>query len=62
MFCQVHNNIGSSMTSDIQMYEDRRHIFKCYFKHKPSVTELCTLFNPVTNLVLQMEKTIQTVW
>jgi len=33
------------MTSDIQMYEDRRHIFKYYFKHKPNVTELCTLFN-----------------
>jgi len=45
MFYQVHNNKGGIMTSDTQMYEDRCHIFKYYFKHKPNVTELCTLFN-----------------
>ncbi len=33
------------MTSDIQMYEDRRHIFKYYFKKKITITELCKLFN-----------------
>lgn len=33
------------MTSDTQMYEDRRHIFKYYFENKLTVTELCKLFN-----------------
>ncbi|MCP3684933.1 MAG: IS481 family transposase [bacterium] len=33
------------MRSDTQMYFDRQHIFKYYFKNRPSVTELCKLFN-----------------
>ncbi len=33
------------MTSDTQMYEDRRHIFKYYFTNKLTVTKLCKLFN-----------------
>ena len=33
------------MTSDTQMYEDRRHIFKHYFSNKLTVTELCKRFN-----------------
>jgi transposase InsO family protein len=33
------------MTSDTLMYEDRWHIFNYFFTHRPSVTELCILFN-----------------
>lgn len=32
------------MHSDTQMYIDRQHIFKYYFRNRPSVTELCKLF------------------
>jgi len=33
------------MTSNTQMYEDRCHIFKYYFTHQLSVSNLCKLFN-----------------
>lgn len=32
------------MTSDTQMYQDRCHIFKTYFSHSMTVTELCERF------------------